>query len=166
MTSFFSLLHAPLNFQGFVRLSSNLNGVYTWVFLQARSMQSLFSKLFLEIASLKFIHFIIIQNDRYSKPVGRDVNLEQMIAWYMGKTSQNQLNPQEKRKKRNFFMLYSADVILMWHLVLWELILLSCVFKFLYHEKSHFCDRCDFSRLIPLQPRMLLDHSLWLMSTD
>ena len=87
MTSFFSLLHGPLNFRGFVRLSSNLNGVYTWVFLQARNMQSLFS----------------IQSDRYGKPVGRDVDLEQMIAWYMGKTSQNQLNPQEKRKRKKLF---------------------------------------------------------------
>ena len=39
-----------------------------------------FFKALLEILSLKFIPFIIIQNDRYSKPVGREVNLEQMIA--------------------------------------------------------------------------------------
>lgn len=62
-----------------------------------------FFKALLEIVSLKFIHFIIIQSDRYGKPVGRDVNLEQMIAWYMGKTSQNYLNPQEKRKRKKLF---------------------------------------------------------------
>lgn len=62
-----------------------------------------FFKALLEIVSLKFIHFIIIQSDRYGKPVGREVNFEQMIAWYMGKTSQNQLNPQEKRKRKKLF---------------------------------------------------------------
>lgn len=122
-----------------------------------------FFKALLEILSLKFIPFIIIQNDRYSKPVGRDVNLEQMIAWYMAKPHKTNWIHKKSEKEINFFMLYSVDVILMW-LVLWELIVFSCVFKFLYHEKSHFCDRCNFSRLMPLQPGMLLDLSLWLMS--
>lgn len=125
-----------------------------------------FFKALLEIVSLKFIHFIIIQ------VTGMANLLAEMLIWnkwlhdIWAKPHKTNWIHKKSEKERKFFMLYSADVILRWHLVLWELIVFSCVFKFLYHEKSHFCDRCNFSRLIPLQPGMLLDLLLWLMSTD